>query len=77
MCFCGHTATISATLREKSQIHLALAVAKAMSDRRRRGDAEFLLKFYKTLRLIQKIVAKADRMVGSGLWEKIRKMLSD
>ncbi len=29
------------------------------------------------LELIKKIVAKADEMVGSGLWEKIKKMLSD
>lgn len=29
------------------------------------------------LELIQNIVAKADEMIGSGLWEKIKKMLSD
>ena len=29
------------------------------------------------LDLISRIVAKADQMIGSGLWEKIRKMLAD
>ena len=29
------------------------------------------------LQLIRKIAAKADEMVGSGLWEKVKKVLSD
>ena len=29
------------------------------------------------LKLIKRIVAKADEMIGSGLWEKVKKMLAD